>query len=418
MKVYLTSVGCKLNQSESESWARELASLGCQVVDAPDAADLCLANTCAVTHVAARKSRQLVRRLNRSNPEAALVIAGCYAELNPEEATGLPGVTFVAGTAEKALLVQRIVQRFGITAKESTGGALPAPSGLRTRALVKIQDGCDNVCTYCVVRLARGRQRSQPVEDVLAEVLAREAEGYQEVVLTGVHIGAFGQEHGESLAGLVGTVLGRTRLPRLRLSSIEPWDVNDDLLQLWADRRLCPHLHLPLQSGCDATLQRMGRRYSTSHFLNIVERARSKIPNLAVTTDVIVGFPGEDADEFAQSLSFISEARFSRIHVFPFSVRPGTAAFQMSPKVAPEVVSQRVARMLDLGRESSRNYRSRFINTRTEVLWESERDGLWSGLTGNFLRVEARGDLALRNRITAVWLNGLTATGMHGELCT
>ena len=325
MRVFLTSVGCKLNQSEVESWARHLAAFGCEVVADPAAADLCVVNTCTVTHVAARKSRQLVRRCHRANPQAQIVVTGCYAEMSPAEASSLPGVILVLGTAGKEHLVETVAERLGLQRVQEPRDVSPIPSR-HTRAWVKIQDGCDNACTYCIVHIARGRQRSRPLPEVLTEILARQAEGYQEMVLTGVHIGAYGREHGTTLAALIETILAQTQFRRLRLTSIEPWDVTGDLLALWENPRLCRHLHLPLQSGCDATLQRMNRRYTAAHYRDLVRRAREAIPDLAVTTDVIVGFPGEDEGEFAATAAFVTAMEFARIHVFPFSARPGTVA--------------------------------------------------------------------------------------------
>lgn len=425
MKVYLTSLGCKLNQSEVETWARELTALGCEIVAEPEHADVCVANTCAVTHVAARKSRQLVRRLSRASPQGGLVVTGCYAELNAAEVKGLPSVMMVGGTAQKDHLVRELAGRLDLRTApaaqqpetDAVRGSVPS-ARLRTRALVKIQDGCDNTCTYCIVRVARGKQRSETVAAVLDEIQAREREGYQEIVLTGVHIGAFGHERGESLAGLLKAILLQTRMPRVRASSIEPWDLTDELLAVWQDRRLCPHLHLPLQSGSDGTLRRMGRKCSSRQFRDLVLRARAHIPDLAVTTDIIVGFPGEDESEFSETLGLAKELGFARIHVFPFSARPGTVAAMMPNQVSPEVTQSRVARLLALGSESGRAFRARFVGRTADVLWESHHDGQWNGFTGNYIRVETAGDWDLHNRITGVRLTRMTDRGLYGELLT
>jgi threonylcarbamoyladenosine tRNA methylthiotransferase MtaB len=262
------------------------------------------------------------------------------------------------------------------------------------------------------------------MDRVMAEVAAREADGYQEIVLTGVHIGAYGRERGETLTQLVRTILEGSSFPRLRLTSIEPWDVTDDLLDLWGrgrqslerSERLCRHLHLPLQSGCDATLRRMNRRYTRGQFQRVVERARSRIPDLAVTTDVIVGFPGEDEQDFEDSLTFITAVGFSRIHVFPFSARPGTEAYEMAGRVPPCVMAGRVDRMLELGRCSSQAFRSRWLGCTMDVLWESARDRLWNGLTDNYVRVEVSSQLDLHNRIVPVQVDELTREGLRGNL--
>jgi threonylcarbamoyladenosine tRNA methylthiotransferase MtaB len=415
MRVFLTSVGCKLNQSEVESWARHLAAFGCEVVADPAAADLMVVNTCTVTHVAAHKSRQSVRRCHRANPQAQVVVTGCYAEMSPAEASCLPGVSLVLGTAGKEHLTETIVERLGLRPVQEPRGVPPIPSR-HTRAWVKIQDGCDNACTYCIVHIARGRQRSRPVPEILAEILARQAEGYQEMVLTGVHIGAYGREHDMTLAALIEAILAGTQFRRLRLTSIEPWDVTGDLLALWEDPRLCRHLHLPLQSGCDATLRRMNRRYTTAHYDDLIRRAREAIPDLAVTTDVIVGFPGEDEGEFAATAAFVTAVEFARIHVFPFSARPGTVAAALPNAVPPQTKDKRVAQMLCIARQSATAFRRRFLGRTMDVLWESGAVERWSGLTDNYIRVEAASHQDLHNLILAARLCGLTKDGLRGEL--
>jgi len=415
MRVYLTTLGCKLNQSEVEGWARRLAAAGCDIVENPANADLCIINTCTVTHVAARKSRQRVRRCNRANPEAKTIVTGCFAEISPSEAAQLPGVNVVLGTAGKEHLVETVADWFGLQGPKTTG-TLQRVLSVHTRAFVKIQDGCDNACTYCIVRIARGPQRSRPIPAVLDEILARQAEGYQEIVLTGVHIGAYGRERGETLAGLVGEILAHTRFPRLRLSSVEPWDLSPDLLQLWKDQRLCRHLHLPLQSGCDATLERMNRRYTAAQYRDLVHSARAAIPNLAVTTDVIVGFPGEDEQEFAASAELVASLDFARIHVFPFSARPGTAAASMPDRVSPQAKKARGEQIGALARQSAKTFQRRFLGRTLDVLWERKKTGQWNGLTDNYIRVWVTSLQNLANRILPARLMEWTSQGLRGEL--
>jgi threonylcarbamoyladenosine tRNA methylthiotransferase MtaB len=415
MKVYLTALGCKLNQSEAESWARGLAAAGLDIVDDPANADLSIVNTCTVTHIAARKSRQRVRQCARANPQAQVVVTGCFAELSAAEAARLPQVGLVLGTAGKEQLIETICDRFGLALAPQTV-ATQRPPGAHTRAFIKIQDGCDNACTYCVVRVARGPQRSRHSEAILDEILARQAEGYQEVVLTGVHIGAYGRDRGETLARLVDRILKRTQFPRLRLSSIEPWDLPPELLRLWEDPRLCRHLHLPLQSGCDATLKRMNRRYTTAQFSDLLAAARRAIPDMAVTTDLIVGFPGEDEAEFEASAEFVERMAFSRLHVFPYSARQGTAAASMARQVRAAVKKERAAHMAGIGRRCAAAYRRHFLGRTMDVLWEAQRSGQWSGLTDNYIRVWAVSSQALSNRILPARLTEVTQRGMRGEL--
>jgi len=406
MRVYLRALGCKLNQSEVESWARRLAAAGCEIVESSANADLCILNTCTVTHVASRKSRQMVRRCARGNPQAPIVVTGCFAEIHPGQAARLPGVSLVLGTADKERLVDNVAERLALPVLSPQSEQHASIACLHTRAFIKIQDGCNNACTYCIVRVARGRQRSRPMRAILDEILARQSEGYQEIVLSGVHIGAYGRERDETLANLVREILQHTRFSRLRLSSIEPWDLAPDLLRLWENQRLCRHLHLPLQSGCDATLKRMNRRYSTAQFSELVRNARAAIPDLAVTTDVIVGFPGEDKQEFAASADFVASMDFARIHVFPFSARPGTEAAAMPQQVDPPIKKLRGKRMGGIARQSSDTVRRRFLGRMIDVLWESGK------------AVAVTHTEPLRNCILPARLLELTTYGVRGELAS
>ncbi|MBM4430426.1 MAG: radical SAM protein [Chloroflexi bacterium] len=264
--------------------------------------------------------------------------------------------------------------------------------------------------------MARGRQRSRPAREILEEVLIRQNQGYQEIVLTGVHIGAYGSDSGQTLADLVRTILDETNFPRLRLTSIEPWDLSPELLQLWGDPRMCRHLHLPLQSGCDATLQRMNRRYTTGQYRALVERARAAIPDVAVTTDVIVGFPDEDEREFAVSAEFVTGIGFARIHVFPFSARPGTAALAMPAQVLPQVKKMRMRHMSAIALHSSAAFHCRFVGRTVGVLFESKEGGHWNGLTDNYMRVRVDSPDDLTNHILSVRLLEATAEDLKGEL--
>ncbi len=424
MQIYVSSLGCKLNQSEMDALAGQLSRAGHQVVGAPVEADLCVLNTCAVTQVAAQKTRQALRRMHRENPDARLVVTGCYAELAPADLQDLPGVEFVAGNQDKDRLASLIT-----AAKPKLGSSIPQsdtqnpPS--RTRTLVKIQDGCDNACTYCIIHIARGPQRSHPPHQILAEVQARLDAGYREVVLTGVHIGAYGRDGsgGEpvvDLWSLVARILSETGVPRLRLSSIEPWDLPRWTFSLWEDARLCRHLHLPLQSGSDAVLRRMARRCGKNDFAAVVEAARAAIPGLALTTDVIVGFPGETDDEFAESLAFARDMEFARTHVFPYSLRPGTPAAGMRDQVPAQVKRRRARAMHAAASASDRAFRQQFVGQTMKVLWESSKAGdpgpVWSGLTDNYLRVQTVSAADLSNQETDTRLVALTENGLRGQL--
>jgi threonylcarbamoyladenosine tRNA methylthiotransferase MtaB len=435
MRIHVGSLGCKLNQSEMDALAHGLAQAGHQIVASPAEADLCVLNTCAVTHVAAQKSRQALRRLHRDNPGAHLVATGCYAELAPAELRDLPGVDLVAGNRDKERLWELIGGQVTGPAPPAPRPALLVPQATplacsiprsRTRAFVKIQDGCDNACTYCIVRVARGPQWSRPPDEILTEVQARLVAGYQEIVLTGVHIGAYGRDRrndnlGSDLWTLVARILAETGVPRLRLSSIEPWDLPERAFRLWDDPRLCRHLHLPLQSGSDATLRRMARRYTTSSFAALMAAAGAAIPDLAVTTDVIAGFPGETEQEFAESLAFVQAMGFARVHVFPYSSRPGTPAARMPDQVPPPAKAERAEAMRAVASASDRSFRQRFVGRTMRVLWESSRreaGPVWSGLTDNYLRVLTCSSANMENTLTPTRLISLVPGGLQGEIET
>lgn len=400
--------------------ARRFAARGDAIAGSADDADLVVINTCAVTRTAARKSRQLVRQAARANPDAEIVVTGCYAELAPGEVAGLPGVAQVVGNAAKDSL--------GDPPADYEREPLlrePLPPGTlgRTRAFLKVQDGCDNRCTFCVTTLARGAGRSRPVDEVVREAAMLAAAGYREIVLTGVHLGSYGRDLGPGvdLAALVRALLAGTDVPRLRLSSLEPWDIAPGFFELWSDPRLGAHLHLPLQSGCDATLRRMARRTTRREFAALLDQARRHIPDLAVTTDVIVGFPGETDAEFAESLAFVEEMGFARLHVFPYSSRAGTAAARMPGHVGKDAKKARAAQMGALSDSLWRDFRRRYVGQTHDVLWESARgatpDGLvWSGLTGNYLRVTTTAPRNLANTIAAARLVGLDGGELRGVL--
>jgi threonylcarbamoyladenosine tRNA methylthiotransferase MtaB len=421
MNVYLETLGCRLNYSEMESLGRQLAEAGHRVVATAEQADVCVLNTCAVTGEAARKSRQLARRLARRNPAARLAVTGCYATLAPDAAAGLPNVELVVENRRKDLLAD-LLQPWAAELDGEQWRRLAPDAPLhqpsRTRAFVKVQDGCNNQCTFCIVTVARGQERSRPVVEIVAEVQRLAADGFQEAVLTGVHLGGYGSEElptfpkvgNSSLHALVAAILEQTDLPRLRLSSLEPWDIEPGLFDLWRQSggRLCPHLHLPLQAGCDRTLKRMARRTRAASFRALVDEARARIPGLVVSTDLIAGFPGETAADFDASLRFVEEMAFAHVHIFPYSAREGTAAASFGAQVALEERRQRVDALAAVAQRTGEAVRRSFLGDVRPVLWETlERPAngagpLWSGLTDNYLRVHtvAPAGLALENRIT------------------
>jgi threonylcarbamoyladenosine tRNA methylthiotransferase MtaB len=426
--VAILTLGCKLNQADSQALARELLSHGCRVIQRAAPADAYVINSCSVTHVADRKSRHLVRLARRLSPNATVVLAGCYAESGGADLAERIGADMVISNGDKELLAQELLRRLG----DGSGCRAPLPSGdgLRTRAFVKIQEGCNEVCSFCIVPRTRGRERSVPVERVVTEVLARQSEGVQEVVLTGTQLGNYADlSTSGGATPLLASLLARTTVPRLRLSSLQAQDVNESLLRLWADPRLCRHFHLPLQSGSDRVLAAMRRRYGARQFLEAASLIRERVPDVAITTDVMVGFPGETEADFQETYNLCQEAGFAAIHVFPYSRRPGTAAALMRDQVPPAVKRHRLEQMLALARASADAFRARFQGRTMTVLWEEARPRrgartLWQGLTDNYLRVytDAENPAAdpprqdLTNLLLPTRLGRAAADGLWGEL--
>ena len=331
---------------------------------------------------------------------------GCYARRARQELTRIDGVNLVAGSNENKHLLRLIsdASHQERPVAPDKGTRTPSPPAFRTRTFVKVQDGCDTPCSYCIVPLVRGRETSLPASEIIAEVGNRVAEGYQEVVLTGTKIGTY-HNNGIDLKGLLERILAETSVPRLRLSSLQPHEISPDLLSLWADDRLCPHFHLSLQSGSDPILARMRRRYDTTEYEQAVSLIRGSVPDVAITTDIIVGFPGETDEEFEESCRFCQRMEFARIHVFPFSARSCTEAAQMPDQIDSRTKKIRTDTMLALAEESARNFRQRFSGKTMTVLWEQRTgDYIWSGVTGNYIRVFTESKEDLNNQLMPVKL--------------
>lgn len=411
MRILLETIGCRLNFAELEEMAAHFTRAGHRIVASGEYADIVLFNSCAVTQAASRKSRQIIRQLRRANPAAALVATGCYAQLSPREVKTMGADLVVSNVAKDNL--SSILARAGLLSTDDTLAPDTAPIYCdpeihrRTRAFIKVQDGCDQRCTFCIVTTARGPNRSRDVGKLITEITRRVNEGCQEVVLTGVHLGSFGHDWGNrcGLKHLVQEILTRTAIPRLRLSSLEPWDIEPHFFELWRNNRLLPHLHLPLQSGSDATLRRMARRTTKASYELLLTQARAQIPNLSITTDLIVGFPGETDEDFAESLAFAEKMGFSGLHVFRYSVRTGTRASLMSAHVPPAVAQDRSKRMHLLGSRLQRAFHTKLLHRTLPVLWESGQIHgsrlRWSGLTSNYARVLTQTDAStdLHNRV-------------------
>ena len=412
MRVHLTNLGCKLNQAEIERLGRDFEAAGHEVVGSLAEADLHVVNSCTVTQAAARGSRKEAGRARRGGLAVRTVLTGCYATGSPAEAARLAGVDLVVPNAGKDRLVELVQAAFPEMAPE------PVPCGHllgHTRALVKVEDGCNMRCSFCIIPFTRGAQRSRPLSEVVGEVRALAARGYREIVVTGVQISAWRGEEGR-LGDLVRAILEQTGVPRLRLTSIAPWDLDERLLDLWQDRRLCRHLHLSLQSGSTATLRRMRRPYTAEGYLALLGRVRAAVPGAAVTTDVIVGFPGETEAEFAASLATVEAAGFARVHVFPYSLRPGTAAEGMPGHVQPGERQERMERMLAAADRAERAFQTARLGGRETVLWERPKDGMGQGLTDNYLRVISKEGAGLWNRFSEVELVGLAPGGVTGRI--
>ncbi len=416
MKVALKSLGCRLNEAELEHWAAGFQAQGHSLVGATDDADLLVINTCAVTREAAKKSRQLIRRTQRRNARAKLVVSGCYASLQPGATAQLPGVDLIVGNAEKDNLVDIVKRRLALDALPATATE-PGENALftrgRNRAFIKVQDGCRHQCTFCIVTVARGAERSRPLQEIVAEVNRMRSDGIMEVILTGVHVGGYGHDLGTDLPGLINAVLNETDIPRIRLGSLEPWNIPDNFVTLFDNPRFMPHLHLPLQSGSDSVLRRMGRRCKRAEFARLARTLRAHVPNLNITTDIIVGFPGETDGEWQQTLEFCRETGFSHIHVFPYSARTGTRAATLPGQVPPEVIKPRCRELHRLGQQLKHDYMRRHLGQRFEVLVESDIGELNGhpirfGYSPNYLRtaIPVSGPAPYPNSIITVQAEG------------
>jgi threonylcarbamoyladenosine tRNA methylthiotransferase MtaB len=407
MKVAFYTLGCKLNQAETESLADRFSQVGFQLVPPGDGADIYVANTCTVTHIADRKSRHWLRLARRRNPRALIIATGCYAQRSRQELAGLADlVVDNEGKENLATLTQTLSYMRNRPVDSEPEQSRMTIAVTRTRSLIKIQGGCRSHCKYCIVPKVRPHEYSLPASQVVNEVKRKVALGYREVVLTGTKVGAY-RCNGTDLNDLVQRILAGTAVKRLRLSSLQPSEISSGFLTLWQDERLCRHFHLALQSGSETLLQRMERSYSLDQYQRTADLIRDTIPDAAITTDVMVGFPGESDEEFEQSYSFCAQAHFANIHVFPYSPRPETAAATMSQQIEGKVKQARNQRMLELSQSSRRRFREQFVGQTMAVLWEKEASpgsGIYSGLTGNYIRVLARSEKHLDNEVTPVKL--------------
>jgi threonylcarbamoyladenosine tRNA methylthiotransferase MtaB len=400
----ILTLGCKLNIADSEAIARRLRDAGWNVVDrlTPDTdAQAVIVNTCSVTHVADQKSRHLVRLAQRLAPGATVALTGCLLETSPYENIQALAADLVYKQVDQLTLADHLIDLHPVSEPAPSSRSAPRAATLKTRAFISAQEGCNDLCAFCIIPRTRGRERSKPVDVVVAEAREREAEGVQEIVITGTQLGAYGRDWGHRTPyPVLKALVEETTIPRIRMSSLQPQDLSDEVIGLWQNPRLCRHFHLALQSGSATVLQRMRRRYTPDEYRDAVRRLRAASPDVAITTDVIVGFPGETEAEFADSYAFCEEMQFAAIHVFPYSQRSGTVAFKMPDQVPDAIKKQRVHRLIELSDRMSAAFRSRFLGQTHTVLWESRRNETWEGLTDTYIRIRAISDADLTNRLT------------------
>ncbi len=429
-RVSIHTLGCKVNQYDGAMLREALAQEGFRVVSPEDEADAVVVNTCTVTSATDRQNRQLIRRLRRANPRALMVITGCQAEVFPEALEGMPEVDLVLGNKQKedipraileALHRENVLKRPASAARSLWQGGVRCLPG-HTRAFLKVQDGCDAQCTYCIVPRARGPSRSRPKASIMEELRRMEEAGVKEVVVTGVHLGRYGKdlEPPWSLTKLLWEILERCALPRIRLSSIEPLDLGEDLLHcMMTQPRICPHLHVPLQSGDDEVLRWMNRPYGTAEYLEKAELARGMVPDLTWGCDVMVGFPGETPAQFQRTLEFLGRLPLTYLHVFPFSPRPGTVAWTLPHRVPPQEIKARALALREISHRCRTKAMASYLGRKLTVLAERPWKGspAWiEGLTPNYLRARFRGGPELHNEIVAVRLVGVQGAHLLAEL--
>lgn len=426
-RVALTALGCKVSQVDTEAMEGLFKKRGYEIVPFGEIADVYVINTCSVTSLGDRKSRQMIRRARRQNENAIIAVTGCYAQVAPEKIKGMEGVRVILGTKDRARIVDDVEQAMesGLINRVSSVMEADAfeeiplyemPS--RTRAFLKIEDGCQNFCSYCIIPYARGPVKSRRLSNIRQEAEKLAAAGFQEIVLTGIHLGAYGKDlPGKiTLVDACREVLKVPDFRRLRLGSLESVELSRELFDLIREEnRFCAHLHLPLQAGSDAVLKAMNRHYDTAEFARLIRKVEEALPGVAISTDVIVGFPGETEKLFQESLDFAAQMNFSRMHVFPYSRRKGTPAAEMDGQVPEPVKKSRVHRMGELAERKAREFHQKFLGKTMEVLFETTREEISDGLTENYIRVYTE-DTVDPGRIYGVRLERLYKDGLWGRI--
>ena len=430
-KVAFYTLGCKVNQYETEAMLEMFKKDGCTQVESEEFADVYVINTCTVTHMSDRKSRQYIRRMKKKNPDAIIAVVGCYSQVSPEEILEIEEVNLVMGTNERRQIVEEI-KKLDASKKASTVDDIMKVRAFeeieinqtngRTRAFMKIQDGCDRFCTYCIIPYARGgRVRSRDLESIINEANKLANNGYKEIVLTGIHVASYGKDVKDADTNLLTVIKAIDKIEgveRIRLSSVEPLLMTDEFIDTVAKMpKVCPHFHLSLQSGCDETLKRMNRRYTTKEYKDIVDKLRQKMPNVAITTDVIVGFPGETNNEFSQTYEFLRDIELSQMHVFKYSPRKGTPAADMENQIDPQMKQMRSDKLIALNKQNFTNFAKKFEGQEFNVLFEQNiGENKYEGLTPNYIRVIVESEEDIQGKILKTKINDVKDEYVEGIL--
>ena len=429
-KVAFYTLGCKVNQYETEAMLELFEKEGYEKAETEDYADVYVINTCTVTHMSDRKSRQYIRRMKKKNPDAIIAVVGCYSQVSPEEILSIDEVNLVMGTNDRKKIVEE-VKKIDASRKVSTVDDIMKVKAFeeieinktngKTRAFLKIQDGCDRYCSYCIIPYARGRVRSRDLESIVKEVENLAANGYKEVVLTGIHVASYGKDIKETdikLLDVIKQINDIEGIERIRLSSVEPILFTDEFVEaVSAMDKVCPHYHLSLQSGCDETLKRMKRRYTTEEYKTIVDRLRAAIPNVSITTDVIVGFPGETNEEFDKTYEFLKDIELTHMHIFKYSPRKGTPAATMENQVDPSTKHERSEKLLQLNEENFKKFGQKMLDKEFNVLFEQKvGDNKFEGLTENYVKVIVESDKDLSEQILKVKITDVKNEFLEGIL--
>ncbi len=416
-KIAFITLGCKVNLYDTEAMAELFTEKGYEVVDFEEYADVYLINTCTVTNLGDKKSRQMIRRAKRINPNSVVVATGCYAQVASEEVAKIEGINIVIGTKNRSEIVETVenyVAENGVVNNVSDimGEKEFEPLQIsrltnRTRAYIKIQEGCNRYCTYCIIPYARGPIRSRKPEEVIEEVKKLAENGFKEVVLTGIHVASYGLDLGNiTLADIIEKVHSVDGIERIRFSSMEPLAIDDEFVTRMAKLpKVCDHYHLSLQSGCNRTLKRMNRKYNAEQYAEACERLRNAFPNVAITTDIIVGFPDETEEDFKESLAFAERMKLDKIHTFPYSPKKGTPAAKMKNQISGDIKSQRSKEMIALSDKMNIDFLNNNIGKTVPVLFEDMENGFWQGHTTNYIKVLAKSDENLNNKIVDVKLD-------------